>query len=78
MAKNMARIKDGIVINIEWCSDAIIETDNLKDIYDRIVVIGDTYSDGEFYRDGKRILTNFETLMEYESALAEIEAALGV
>lgn len=78
MAKNMARIKDGIVINVEWCSDNALETDILKDMDDRTVVIGDTYSDGNFYHDGKRILTSLETLVEYEHALVEIEAALGV
>ena len=44
--------------------------------------IGDTYSGGKFYRDGEEILTPLEEALkkntEYESALTEIETALGV
>ena len=75
MAKNMARIKDGIVINIEWCSDFTPETDVLKDMGDRPVAIGDTYSDGNFYHDGERVLT----VLEYtQKLLADAENALAI
>lgn len=82
MAKNMASVTNGIVTNVIWCSDSEQETDTLKSPADRPVAIGDTYSDGKFYRDGVEILTPLEEaqkqIAEYEAALSEIEAALGV
>ncbi len=82
MAKSMAAITNGIVTNVIWCSDSEQETDTLKSPADRPVAIGDTYSDGKFYRDGVEILTPLEEaqkqIAEYEAALSEIETALGV
>ena len=82
MAKNMASITNGIVTNVIWCSDSEQETDTLKSSADRPVAIGDTYSGGKFYRGGVEILTPLEEaqkqITEYEAALSEIEAALGV
>lgn len=82
MAKNMARIDNGIVVNIEWCSDDVPETHVLKNMDERPVVIGDIYENGKFYRDGAEVLTPLEEIVklnaEYEAALSEIEAALGV
>lgn len=82
MAKSMASVTNGIVTNIIWCSDSEQETDILKSPADRPVAIGDTYSGGKFYRGGVEILTPLEEaqkqITEYEAALSEIEAALGV
>lgn len=82
MAKNMAFVENGIVSNILWCADREPETDSLIDTADRPVGIGDTYTDGKFYRDGAEILTPLEEALKqnaaYEAALSEIEAALGV
>lgn len=82
MAKTMALIENGVVANMLWCSDSEPETDILLDPADRPVAIGDTYSDGKFYRDGTEILTPLEEALkknaEYEGALSEIETALGV
>ena len=82
MAKSMALIENGTVANMLWCSDSEPETDILLDPADRPVAIGDTYSNGKFYRDGVEILTPLEEAKkkntEYESALTEIETALGV
>ena len=82
MAKNMAVIINGAVTNIIWCSDSQPETDTLKSPGERPVGIGDTYSGGKWYRDGAEILTPMEEAQkknaEYEAALTEIEAALGV
>lgn len=82
MAKNMAVITYGVVTNVIWCSDYTPETDTRKDPGDRPVGIGDTYSDGKWYRDGVEILTPLEEALkknaEYEAALSEIESALGV
>lgn len=82
MAKTMALIENGVVANMLWCSDSEPETDILLDPADRPVGIGDTYSDGKFYRDGVEILTPLEAAQkqnaEYEAALSEIEEALDV
>ena len=82
MAKTMALIENGAVTNVLWCPDSEPETESLIKLADRPVRIGDTYSDGKFYRDGAEILTPFEEAQkkntEYESALTEIETALGV
>lgn len=82
MAKSMALIENGVVANMLWCSDSEPETESLINPADRPVAIGDTYSNGKFYRDGTEILTPLEEVqkknIEYESALTEIETALGV
>lgn len=82
MAKSMAVVDDGVVSNIIWCSDSEPETDTIINPADRPVAIGDTYRDGKFYRGGVEILTLLEEaqkqIAEYETALSEIEAALGV
>ena len=82
MAKSMALIGNGVVVNVLWCSDREPETDALIDTADRPVGIGDTYTDGKFYRDGAEILTPLAEALKqnaaYEAALSEIEAALGV
>ena len=82
MAKSMARIENGVVANMLWCSDSEPGTETLIDPGDRPVGIGDTYSDGKFCRDGVEILTPLEAAQkqnaEYEAALSEIEEALDV
>ena len=82
MAKTMALIENGVVANMLWCSDSQPETASLINPADRPVAIGDTYSDGKFYRDGVEILTPLEEAQkknaEYDSALSEIEVARGV
>ena len=89
MAKPMAVVNNGVVSNIIWCADNTPETGTWVNCDDRPVAIGDTYADGKFYRDGTEVLTPSEDAQaqveslsaqnaEYEAALAEIEAALGV
>ena len=38
-------------------------------LHDRPVGIGDTYSDGKFYRDGEELLTAQEEIEQYKAAL---------
>lgn len=38
-------------------------------LHDRPVGIGDTYSDGKFWRDGKEVLTAAEEIAQYRAAL---------
>lgn len=65
-----AIIQDNIVINIIALRDT-----NAKDfpgavaLHDRPVGIGDTYSDGKFWRDGKEVLTAQEEIEQYKAAL---------
>ena len=78
MAKNMALIENGVVVNVLWCSDAEPETDALINPDGRPVGIGDTYSDGKFYRDGKEVLTPLESAMaENEQLKTENSALMG-
>lgn len=62
MAKSMARIKDGVVVNIEWYSSDTVDSDTLKEFPDLLVGIGDTYAEGRFYREGVMLLTPMEEL----------------
>ena len=78
MAKNMALVSDGVVVNILWCSDKAAQTGTIIDPDGRPVGIGDTYSDGKFYRDGKEVLTPLESAMaENEQLKTENSALMG-
>ncbi len=76
MAKNMASVTNGIVTNVIWCSDSEQETDILKSPADRPVAIGDTYSDGKFYRDGTEVLTPLEDAQAQVESLSAQNAEL--
>ncbi len=69
MAKTMARLEAGTVINIEWRSDNAAETEALKNIGDYPAGIGDTYSEGKWYRDGEALLTPLEEAQQENAAL---------
>ena len=72
-----ALIDNGIVVNIISLNDR-----NSSDfpaavkLGDRSVGIGDTYTDGKFYRDGVEVLTRMEQAQEeidaYKAALNEL------
>ena len=63
MAKDMAKLNvNGVVINIEWCSDKTVESDTLKEINDYPVAMGDIYESGYFYRNGEKVLTPLEEI----------------
>lgn len=69
MAKSMARIVNGIVTNIEWCSDSEFETENLKNYRGYSIKIGDSYTEGKFYRDGEELLSDLEIAQKEIEAL---------
>lgn len=73
MAKNMARLDNNIVVNVEWWGDSTEDTEMLISIYDRPVAIGDNYDGGKFYRDGVEVLTPME---EMQTELADMRNAL--
>ena len=74
MAKTMARIENGVVANLLWCSDREPQTDTLIAVADRPVGIGDTYDGSDFYRDGERILSAKEQAAQ-DALLAELNEA---
>ena len=69
-----ALVENGVVTNI-------IEMDKRNEQFfpsavytgDRPVGMGDTYTDGKFYRDGKEVLTELE---QAQAEMAEYKAAL--
>ena len=75
MAKNMARIEDGVIVGVEWCSDRTVDTETLVSVYDRPVTVGDTYDGQDFYRNGEKILTPLE---QAEKRNEELESALAI
>ena len=75
MAKNMARIENGVVVNVEWLPDRAVETDTLKNMGDVPAGIGDTWEEGKFYREGVPVLTAME---EMQAANQDMETALGI
>jgi len=76
MAKPMAKVKNGRVVNMEWRSDQTPESEGLKDPQGRPVGIGDSYADGKFYRDGVEILTPLEKAQAENAELSAQNAAL--
>lgn len=60
MAKNMARLEDGVVVNLEWCSDSEPETAELREYDGYAIRIGDNWEDGKWMRDGAAVLTEAE------------------
>ena len=72
-----AIVTDGIVSNVIALNDRNANdfTAAVK-LGDRPVAIGDTYTDGKFYRDGVEVLTPMEQaqaeMTEYKAALHEL------
>lgn len=80
MGKNMARVKNGVVVNLEWVDDSVKETEDLKDTNSRLIDVGDKYISGKFYRNNTVVLSREERLLklvsDYEDALSEILAVV--
>lgn len=60
MAKNMARLEDDVVVNLEWCSDSEPETAALREYDGYSIRVGDTWEDGKWMRNGAAVLTEAE------------------
>ena len=72
-----AIVTDGIVTNIIALNDRnASDFPTAVKLGDRPVGIGDTYTDGKFYRDGVEVLTPMEQaqaeMTEYKAALQEL------
>lgn len=72
---NYALIEDGIVANIIYLHP--INADEFKNavsIGDLPIQIGDTYADGKFYRDGKKIILETNTGMTEQEFVNQLIA----
>ena len=72
-----AIVTDGIVTNVIALNDRnASDFPTAVKLGDRPVGIGDTYTDGKFYRDGVEVLTPMEQaqaeMAEYKAALHEL------
>ena len=68
-----AIVESGIVVNIIMGLPVGLQAVNITD---RPVAIGDTYSNGSFYRDGQPVLTDAEYIAQLEAAIEQIEGAV--
>lgn len=75
MAKNMARLEDGVVVNLEWCSDSEPETAALRAYDGYAIRIGDNWEDGKWMRDGAAVLTEAEIAVQAAEERAAFAAA---
>lgn len=74
---NYALVENGTVVNIIWLNERNeAEWPNAVRLGERMVEVGDTYTDGKFYRDGVEVLTPLEQaqveITEYKAALHEL------
>ena len=80
MAKDMAIVDGGKVVNIGLFTDSYTETETIRDLGGKEVIIGDDYHDGKFYRDGEIILSESEQLSivtaERDSLLDDMQALI--
>ena len=68
---NYAIVENGVVINVIYLHDMNRdEFPNAIQLNDVPACIGDTYADGEFYRDGIPVLTPAEEADQMREALA--------
>ena len=75
MAKNMARLVDGVVVNLEWCSDEVPETAELREYDGYAIRIGDSWEDGKWMRDGAEVLTEAQIAAQVAEERAAAAAA---
>lgn len=75
MAKNMARLVDGVVVNLEWCSDEAPETAELREYEGYAIRIGDSWEDGKWMRDGAAVLTEAQIAAQVAEERAAVAAA---
>lgn len=75
MAKNMARLADGVVVNLEWCSDSEPETAELREYEGYAIRIGDNWEDGKWMRDGAAVLTEAQIAAQVAEERAAAAAA---
>lgn len=73
---NYALISNGIIINIIWIHESNVgKFPNAVPLNDIPAGIGDTFDGEHFYRDGERILTEKEKLLQH---ILDAEQALKI
>ena len=72
----MALLEQGAVINLLWCSDQEPETERLVDCGERPVCLGDSYTNGKFYRDGQAVSSEAEALRARNAQLLDAMAQM--
>jgi len=76
---NYALIENGIVSNIIWLYPGnAADFPNAVPCGDYAVAIGDTYTEGVFYRDGERMLTPVEQAQAEQEDMQKALNILGV
>lgn len=75
MAKNMARLEDDVVVNLEWCSDGELETEELREYGGYAIRIGDSWENGKWMRNGAAVLTEAEIAAQAAEERAAFAAA---
>lgn len=76
---NYALIENGVVTNIIWLYPGnAADFPNAVPMDDFPVGIGDTYTDGVFYRDGEKLLTPIEQAQTEQEDMQEALNILGV
>lgn len=75
MAKNMARLVDGVVVNLEWCSDSEPSSTALREYEGYAIRIGDIWEDGKWMRDGAAVLTEAQIAAQVAEEAARTTAA---
>lgn len=76
---NYAIVENGVVTNIIWLYPGnASDFSNALPLGDVPAGIGDTYSDGVFYRDGEKVLTAAEQAAKEAADMKEALALLGV
>ena len=74
-ATNFAIVEDGVVTNIIWgmIYNTNQEFPNAVQIDNLGVTIGDTYSNGRFYRNGEIVLTVEEIISNLKDRIKDLE-----
>lgn len=73
MAKRMAMLEEGRVVNLLWCSDLEPETDTMVNTGAAPAQIGDSYKNGKFLRDGEVLQTASDILSAIQEAGITVE-----
>ena len=74
-----AVIENGIVVNLIWLYSAnASEFPDAVPVNDLPVSIGDTYSDGDFYRNGEKVLSFMEKMFSEKSDMQQALETVGV
>lgn len=73
LVSNYALVEDGVVTNVIWlAANNVQEFPGAVDIGDLPVVIGDTYTDGKFLRDGEEVKTQLDVANEENDELTTL------